>query len=237
MKEIPVRTILSGLCIALIATALPAPAQPHLDLGLTGPLNFGTIYRGTVYERTVDFKNSGADTLVIANVEASCGCTGAMVSSNRIPPGGSGSLKIQFNSTNFTGAVHKTVTLVSNVPDAPRTIVEFTATIVDEIVLTPPSLWYKDAETGKPATLSITVHNSGADTLYLKGFRTTLETLKVNLPSGPIAPGGSFVLEATFTPKQPSAVVADRVFVETSNPRRADLAVPIYGNVKPAQGK
>jgi hypothetical protein len=237
MKEHPVRAIVSVLCLTLIAAAFPALAQPRLDLGVSGPMNFGTIYRGAVYERTVEFKNSGADTLVITNVEASCGCTGAMVSSNRIPPGGSGSLKIQFNSTNFTGVVHKTVTLVSNVPDAPRTLVEFTATIVDEIVLTPPSLWYKEAETGKPATLSITVRNGGADTLYLKGFRTTLETFTMNLPSGPIAPGGSFVLEATFTPKQPSAIVADRLFVETSNPRRADLAVPIYGNVKPAPGK
>ncbi len=227
------RTTAILLCCIIFAAVPPSFAQPRLDLGLKGPMDFGTIYRGTVYEHTVEFTNAGTDTLVIANVEASCGCTGAMVSSNRIPPGAHGSLKIQFNSTNFTGPVHKTVTLVSNAPDSPRATVEFTASIVDEIVLTPPSLWYKDAETGKPSTLTMTFRNAGADTLRLTGSRTTLESIATNLPSGPIAPGATFVLQAVFTPKQASAVIADRLFVETTNPRRAELAVPVYGNVKP----
>ncbi len=226
------RTILFVVFISCLLMPV-LHAQPVLKVAEGTSLDFGTIYRGEQFERKLTLKNTGTDTLVLGNVEASCGCTGTMLSSNRLAPGQTGSLLIKFNSKNFSGPVHKTVTVHSNSAEAERTLIEFTATVFDEIILTPPQFWFKDTPLGKPTTLTINLKNAGKDTLRVTGYRTLLKELKLTLPKQPIAPGASVDIPATITPVQLTSIIADRVFLETNNPRQPDVAVPVYGNVKP----
>jgi hypothetical protein len=225
------RTSLVG--IVVVFSALHLSAQPKLEVREGTSLDFGTIYRGAQIERPVTLRNTGTDTLILGNIEASCGCTAAVVSNKRVPPGKSVALLITFNSKNFSGAVHKTVTVNSNTPDSPRLAIEFTANIIDEIVLTPQNFWFRDAQVGKPNTFTIVLRNGGKDTLELSAFTTTFSDFSLNLPSGPINPGATYQLIATFTPKAAIPVIADHVFLVTTNPRQPTVAVPIYGNAKP----
>ena len=224
--------------VFLIATLLVAAtsfviAQPMLQVVGGTSLDFGKIYRGDQIERNVTLKNTGSDTLMLGSVEVSCGCTGTALSEQRIAPGGSGSLLIKFNSKNFSGSIHKTVTINSNSAQAARTVIEFVGNIVDEIILTPNQFWFKEAQVGKESSLSLTIQNAGTDTLRLTGYRSTLKDFSLTLPKAPIPPGGSAEVVATFKPKQASAILADRVFLETSNARQPDVTLPVYGTIKP----
>src|SRR5512135_672795 len=96
------RILLCVVFIVCLCTSM-LHAQPVLKVGEGTSLDFGTIYRGEQFERKLTLKNTGTDTLLLGNVEASCGCTGTMLSSNRLAPGESGSLLIKFNSKNFSG--------------------------------------------------------------------------------------------------------------------------------------
>ena len=78
--------------------------------------DFGTIKAGKVVNWTVNFKNSGASLLEIKDVKTSCGCTAAVVSGKKINPGESGSIKIEFDSTNRSGKTSKTISVQSNDP-------------------------------------------------------------------------------------------------------------------------
>jgi len=220
-------------CVLLLAIPSALSAQPKLTVTGGTSFDFGKIYRGEQFERKLTLKNNGSDTLILGDVQASCGCTGTVLSSKRLAPGQEGSLLIKFNSKNFAGPVHKTVTIMSNSAEAERTIVEFTATVFDEIVMTPPQFWFKDAPVGKPSTLTISLKNAGDDTLRVNGFRTMLKEFNLIVPKSPIAPGEAVNLVATLTPAQVTSIIADRVFIETNNPRQPDVAVPVYGNVKP----
>lgn len=225
--------ILPVFVLLWLAMPVTLAAQPVLKVLGGTSLDFGTIYRGDQIEHKLTLENTGNDTLVLGSVEPSCGCTGTVVSASRIAPGGQGSLLIKFNSRNFTGQVHKTVTVNSNSAQASRTVIEFVANIVDEIVLTPTQFWFKEAKVGKESSLTATVKNAGADTLRLTGFRTSMKDFSLNVPSTPIPPGATYELVATLTPKQVSAILADRVMLETNNPRQPDVAIPVYGNIKP----
>ena len=226
------RAFLSAVVACCLVPAV-LQAQPVLKVVEGTSLDFGTIYRGEQFERKLTLTNAGTDTLVLGNVEASCGCTGTVLSNTRLAPDQKGSLLIKFNSRNFSGPVHKTVTVHSNSSEAERTMIEFTATVYDEIVLTPPQFWFKDAPLGKPSSLTLTLKNAGKDTLRVSGYRTLLKELKLDIPKGPINPGSAVEISATITPAQPTTIIADRVFLETNNPRQPDVAVPVYGNVKP----
>ena len=221
----------------LLLLLIPAAglAQPKLVVSEGTRLDFGRIYRGETIERTLTLKNTGTDTLVMGTIGVSCGCTGALASAERIPPGGKGEVKITFNSKNFAGPVHKTVTLHSNGDSSGATIIEFTATVVDEIGLSPQSIIMPDAQVGKLSTVTLGVTNNGMTPLALTGFRTQLKGLVLKLPPSAIPPGGSAEIRVEFTPVEPSPLLTDGVFVTTNNIRQAEVYIQVYGGVHPAK--
>ncbi|MCC6722815.1 MAG: DUF1573 domain-containing protein [Bacteroidia bacterium] len=76
--------------------------------------DFGTITEGEIVEHTFSFKNTGNKTLLISDVQASCGCTVPVWPREPINPGKEGSIKIQFNSSNKHESIAKDVTVYSN---------------------------------------------------------------------------------------------------------------------------
>jgi hypothetical protein len=116
--------------------------------------------------------------------------------------------------------------------DAPKTLIEFGASVIDEVKITPEQFLFRDARPGILSTVSITVRNEGREKLELTGFRSQLAGFSVNLPAKPIEPGKSADIVALFTPKNAIPVLSDGVFINTSNPRQPEVYIPIYGNVK-----
>lgn len=233
----PCGTLTVTLAILMCASAgsqsKTAPRTSAKLVVLEGTqFDFGKIYRGSVTERTLTLKNNGTDTLVMGNIGVSCGCTGAMVTAERIPPGGTGSVRITFNSKNFAGPVHKTVTLNSNGDSLGYTIIEFTASVIDEIGLNPQSIILPDAEVNKKSTVIMTVTNNGMTPLSLTAFRTQLKGLVLKLPPDPIPPGGTGEIHAEFTPEAASAMLTEGVFVTTNSIRQPEVYLQVYGGVR-----
>ena len=91
--------------------------------------DFGNLEEGQVVDHTFEFANAGTDTLIIAQVRASCGCTAALLSANRIPPQGTGEIKTTFKTKGRAGKQKKTLTVFSNDPDTPAKTLIFRAFI------------------------------------------------------------------------------------------------------------
>jgi hypothetical protein len=223
----------------LLVSSPPALPQTHPGAKLVvlegTTFDFGKIYRGSVMERTLTLKNAGKDTLVMGAIGVSCGCTGALVTADRIPPGGSGSVRITFNSKNFSGPIHKTVTLNSNGDSLGSTTIEFTGTVIDEIGLNPQSIMVPGAEVNKMTRVTLTVQNNGMTPLALTGFRTQLKGLVLKLPPNPVPPGGTAEIGVEFTPEAPSPMLTDGVFVTTNNLRQPEVYLQVYGGVRQAK--
>ena len=224
--------MLTSTLVVILTGALfgGAQAQPKIELPAGTTVNLGTLYRGDVTTHTLTVANTGRDTLVVDQVRTSCGCTGTMLSASRIPPGGTGTLSLTLDTRNLSGAVTKRVAISSNSPEQPILTVEVLATVREEIVLQPRQVWFKDAEVGRERRVSLVVRNTGADTLTLNGYRSTMEGLTIDVPSSPIAPGGEVTLSAVLTPVRPTPVIADAIFLLTSNPRQPEVYIPVFGN-------
>lgn len=76
--------------------------------------DFGTITEGTVAKHDFTFTNTGDAPLVITNARGSCGCTVPEWPREPIAPGETGTIHVEFNSTNRTGSQQKQVTLTAN---------------------------------------------------------------------------------------------------------------------------
>ena len=79
--------------------------------------NFGDLQEGEIVSHTFHFKNTGTKSLVIHNVEASCGCTTPKYDKKPIPPGGEGKIEVEFNSSGRYGKQYKVINIFANVPE------------------------------------------------------------------------------------------------------------------------
>jgi hypothetical protein len=90
--------------------------------------DFGTIKEGQKVRHTWQVKNAGKVPLLIANVQASCGCTVPSYPKNPIAPGEYGEVTLEFNSEGRPGSVTKNALIIANADNAPLSI-GFTANV------------------------------------------------------------------------------------------------------------
>lgn len=64
------------------------------------------------------FHNDGDAPLKILGTRPSCGCTMTLLEEDEIPPGGSGVIAVTFDAAGQDGSVRKTLSVISNDPDA-----------------------------------------------------------------------------------------------------------------------
>jgi hypothetical protein len=76
--------------------------------------DFGTITQGEAVEYEFIFKNTGNQDLLVANAQASCGCTIPEFSKAPIRPGGEGRIKVKFNSDHRIDRFQKEVYVTAN---------------------------------------------------------------------------------------------------------------------------
>src|SRR5258706_891882 len=93
--------------MSLLVCSAALVAQPRIEVvgGLTRRMS--DTYRGEKATSLVTVKNTGNDTLRIANVKASCGCTAAVPSANIIAPQDTASIQVVFNSKGYRGSLTK----------------------------------------------------------------------------------------------------------------------------------
>lgn len=91
--------------------------------------DFGTITEGDKVEHIFQFKNTGKNDLYVIDVRPTCGCTIPEWTKTPVKSGGSGEIKIVFNSAGKNGAQNKTVNLLTNT-EAGNELLTFKANVV-----------------------------------------------------------------------------------------------------------
>lgn len=75
---------------------------------------FGKIKVGDIKTHVFEIKNTGSDTLFIRDIKASCGCTVAKLSNDKIAPKKTAQLKIEYNTSGAVkGINNKPITIIS----------------------------------------------------------------------------------------------------------------------------
>ncbi|MCS7086000.1 MAG: DUF1573 domain-containing protein [Bacteroidia bacterium] len=82
--------------------------------------SFGKVRQGDLVRHTFRFVNNGSVDFKILDVKAACGCTVPSWPKNPIKPGESGAIEDKFNTAGKMGKQKKSVTVYSNVGEAPN---------------------------------------------------------------------------------------------------------------------
>ena len=99
------------------ASTTPKPVQEEKKSGPYGfettEHQFGTVEKGTVVEKTYVYHNKSAKPYVINNVITSCPCMKAEYSTDPVEPGGSGEVRVSFDTKDqFEATYEKIISVV-----------------------------------------------------------------------------------------------------------------------------
>ncbi len=91
--------------------------------------DFGDMKQGDKKEHTFSLTNKGKSELIIRNVRSSCGCTAVAPSKKVIAPGESAPIKVTFDSRGKRGRQSKSITVITNDPKAPTSMLRVSCNI------------------------------------------------------------------------------------------------------------
>jgi hypothetical protein len=142
------RFLFSGaLCLFLAASAPAALVFEKTELDLHPELGASKV------DAVFKYENKGDAPVHIKAVRPSCGCTTAALAKNDVAPGEKGEITATFNIGDRTGTQVKTVTVDTDDPKAPQTVLTFKATIAQLLELQPTFVFWQAGEAAQPKTI------------------------------------------------------------------------------------
>lgn len=130
------------LCVAILCMACSStkkavevtastPAKTPIITFDLDTINIGELVEGEKRTLVYSFTNTGTETLQI-DLATACKCTDLGWTEDPIPPGGKGTIEVEFDSTGFSGDIKKTIDIIANTEPI-VTIAYFTATVVKKL--------------------------------------------------------------------------------------------------------
>jgi len=243
---LPLSILIMALpCVA--AEPSPAPAAAPTGSAMvptqdnTGPriafdqtaYDFGKVESGELIKHTFFFTNTGNALLEVSDVRPSCGCTAAGAWDKQVEPGKFGSIPVQFNSTGYGGAVHKSVTVVCNDAANSNAFLNITGTVWKPVDVLPAVASFNfgpDVQTTDTRVLRIISNLTDPLTLSEPAcsnpaFQPELKTVKE---------GKEFELRITVVPPLKASNVSAPITLKTSYPKMQVLTVTAFATVQPA---
>src|SRR2546421_7604992 len=138
---------LGVLCFAVGATAQAALVFEKTELDLHPDLGAPTAVA------TFKYENKGDTAVHIKAVRPSCGCTTAALAKNDVAPGEKGEITATFNIGDRTGLQVKTVTVETDDPKTPQTVLTFKANIAQLLELQPTFVYWQANEPAQAKTI------------------------------------------------------------------------------------
>ncbi len=233
------KTAILALCAALlVAASLWAAGAPKA--AVVEPMkDVGNVAKGEKIVHDFAIKNDGNADLTITNVQPACGCTVAEFD-KVIKPGQTGKVHAVVDTSTFSGAIAKGISVFTNDPAAPQIELTLRAKIEPYISVKPgyaryitvqgeqqegrimQSLWAPDG-----SAWDVTSVDSPYP--YLKvTFREAKPEERV-----PDAKGKQWQVEMNLANDAKVGPLSDYVTVHTSHPKQKLVQIPVSGFVRP----
>lgn len=177
----------------VIIAPTPPPTKAKILVPNTS-WDWGYMPKGIKVSHFYKIQNVGEDTLKIASVKPSCGCTSAPLKKNNLAPGESVDLEVTFDAKNMMGKVSKSVTVNSNDPTTPALVLHFSANVGIEsptVRFTPIEVMYDSVQVGKNDTRKILLFNTDITKVDLAFVDKPKEMVDIDLKKTNLEPGKS----------------------------------------------
>jgi len=223
--------------IVLLAVQAFASGEPRIKFRETA-WNFGKISHGRAVSHEFVFTNEGDATLVIKKVTTTCGCTAALVSSEKLAPGAEGKIEVKFDTRGYGGQVGKLVYVESNDPNEPQKQLEIKADIEvppsPKIEIDPYNLDIGLLVEGEELEADLIVMNKGEMELRAEFIHRSALYFVAGKPVAfplKVAAGKEVAVEIRIPTVNKVGVIREYVLVKSNDPMRSTLSLYLSGYI------
>jgi hypothetical protein len=200
--------------------------------------DFGRVKQGKVLTHNFRFKNVGDTTLIVKNVQTSCGCTAALASKRELKPGEAGEIKTTFNTRGYSGYNTKYIYVESNDPSEPRKQLMLKASIdippspkielsnysVDLGLVLEGETLRTEVHIANKGELELTVTPSHRDAVYFIGGQQISPPIK-------IAAKKDVQVQIKIPSSKKKGLIREYVLLKSNDPMRPSLSVYLSGYI------
>jgi hypothetical protein len=145
--NLPTKALVGALFLCISIGAQAQLAWEKTELALNPPAGADSAVA------TFKYENKGDKPIHINSVRTSCGCTTAALQKNDVAPGEKGEVVATLKIGDHGGLLQKTVTVETDDPQHPQTILTLKATIVQLLELQPAFVFWQANEDPNPKTI------------------------------------------------------------------------------------
>lgn len=232
------RSVVLAALITLSATV--AVADPQITV-VEGIKDFGTVPKGEVLTHAFQIRNTGDSDLEILRVQPACGCTVAEFDSV-IRPGETGKVMAEVKTEAFNGPINKTVTILSNDPNTPSSIVTMKAVVKPYVEAYPAGFLRYNLLHGDADKKSVVLFSEEREPFKIERVETPGDWVKVEwqpaaeAERAPAGPKGQNQYRVTVTlggPDAPVGPLVDKVFIHTNSKHQPVYPLSLSGMIRP----
>ena len=222
-----------GWLIALAAlSAQPAEADSAPHIAIDSPVfDFGTIAQGAAVEHLFTINNTGSDPLKIERLNPSCGCTAATLSAQTVDPGSTATIRTVFDTTGFQGYKVKTVRVYSNDPQQPSVVLTLKGSVVPDVVVDPPRVFFGNVKKGATDSIDVTVSGSDQNTVKILDVDSRSTDISLSQEVLKTEHGIGKKITVKLNPDLPVGTVRSRIAVKTSSERNPVVHIPVFAKI------
>lgn len=167
-----------------LAALLAAPANAALKWEKT-ELDLHPSFSDKEAIGRFKYENTGTTTIKVTGVHTSCGCTVASLEKKEVAPGEKGEITATFKIGNRTGAQQKTVTVQTDDPSNPTTVLTLKAVIPALLEVQPTFVYWDNSKPLEAKTISIKAAKDAPVTKVTVNSSDPLITTKVEPGASP----------------------------------------------------
>lgn len=242
-------TVLLTGFVLLASVPSPAWAEKKADFPERS-FEAGDVQHGGVIEHVFQVRNDGDEPLLITEVHPTCGCTILDYTKTPIPPGGTGTIQFKIETKTLASGKHsKTITVMTDAPNAERTVLQMKLNVVTALEFLPRSQVYMYTVKGEAKVEKILLrpHLEGLKVLGVTSshpnVKATLEPSKATtraeneIRAALIERPGDYWLTVELGPGAPVGTFKAEIAVTSSDPAKtAGTALRVVATVKEPGG-
>ncbi len=202
--------------------------------------DFGTMIQGTITEHTLEFSNTGRDTLKILNISSSCGCSAALISKKFLTAGEVGFLKITYDSHGKLGYQTNAIHVYSNDPHNQQKTITITANVIIDTSkkVSQPKLEFSktvhdfgNVEEGKIVEAAFEFKNTGKGILEITDVKTSCGCTAAIPKKRKLSPGESSELKVELDTTNRIGAMSRLVTIKSNDPDTPEMYLTVRAEV------
>lgn len=223
------------VCAAPVASFAQDSSWAAKMVDHQGTLDFGTVARGADVARRVKIRNLYKETVQIAGVRTSCGCSSVKKSHDYLQAGEEGYVEIKMDTFRFMREKTSNAFVMLSIPGIGSQEVQIPLRVYirTDVVLTPGILDFGVVDMGSPAERKISIAYAGRPDWTIREVRTlnpnlTGRVVETSRGNGLV----NYDLVVNVRPDAPAGSIRSQMILVTDDANSPQVPVQVDGSVE-----